>query len=96
MKIFEMASKPWGASACSGTAVEAGVPTVFLTVGGQDRLRPHAAARTQKFALLGVAVLGGYVPGTSTPAIAAKRNETKHASSGGLRGPHPWSQPVIT
>ncbi len=97
MKSNEMMPAPWIASACPSSAVPTGIPAVRLIVDGPAKPERQASAQAKKSALRGrVTATGGYAHVTGAPADEAMSKLTRLFANGGLRGPHPWRQPVIT
>ncbi len=97
----------WLASACRTGAVLAGVPVVRLRADGAARVRRQTTSvLSTEAAQLGrvAAVARGYASvAEGTPAVPAMRTQpTKHIANfasfakGGMRGPHPWRDPVKT
>jgi hypothetical protein len=92
---------PWLASACRGGAVSTGVPAYLgLLADGPASLRRQTTAYIPMSArLVRAAAHRGLVSAEGAPASMAIAQQTKHDAkfaNGGLRGPHPWRDPVKT
>ncbi|WP_248966163.1 hypothetical protein [Sphaerisporangium perillae] len=110
MKQIEMSTSatPWLASLCgmpiavSGTAVRSTIapitmPAFGLTVDGAAKLRQEKTARVR----LGAAAFAYGTTGMVTDHAAAfgrpvSDPQTTSTANGGVQGPPPWRQPVIT
>jgi hypothetical protein len=94
----------WLMSVCRTSAVPAGFPAMRLLADGPAKLRQEKSARIPSIARLErMAAPIAYLPGVEGSAVVTTANrgqqpakhDTKFAN-GGLRGSHPWRDPVKT